>query len=99
MEMGPWEHTPKIDTWVEGKTCSFCRSLHPDLAIQEIMGGAAVGTTDKNYKIYLGNGKVYFQHFEARHRGTFIDMMNLGKIKFEGDLGFYVMPFFARRKG
>lgn len=43
------------------------------------------------------HGKFYFQHFSADDQKRFIDYMNNKKIKFAGDFGFYVMPFFATR--
>lgn len=60
-EMGPWERTQNLDTWVEadagegdpGPRCSFCGSLHPGRFLELVLEGWAVGPTDKPYKAYL----------------------------------------------
>lgn len=43
------------------------------------------------------HGKFYFQHFSDQDKHKFIDLINQKKIKYAGDFGFYVMPFFMTR--
>ena len=44
------------------------------------------------------NAKFYFQHLSAEQCTRFVELMNeKDKLKFEGGMGFYVMPFFAVR--
>lgn len=42
--------------------------------------------------------KFYFQHLSQEQRDRFIALYNEKRIKFEGDYGFYVLPFFCVRK-
>lgn len=94
---------PQDDYWRDDRTCSFCGSLEPDYALSIILDGAFIGTTDKNYKMYLAyknnhHMKVYFQHFSTAHQMKFINMMNdkAHPLKFEQGFGFYTLPFFVR---
>jgi hypothetical protein len=41
--------------------------------------------------------KFYFQHLSNEQRTRFIALANEKKLKFEGDYGFYVLPFFCQR--
>lgn len=62
-EMGPWQREPGLDTWTTGHglvgiqgeqpSCSFCGSLHPDVFMQWLRDGGQIGTTSKNYKVYI----------------------------------------------
>lgn len=43
-------------TWREDETCSYCGSLNPDTLMRRLRAGDVIlGTTDKNYKIYVIN--------------------------------------------
>lgn len=88
---------PEEDTWREDGTCSYCGSLHPDKAIELMSDGVQVTPTDKNYKMYLGGQKVYFQHFEKSHIDEFIEIVNGGFARMAYPGHFYVLPFFVRR--
>jgi len=87
------------DHWREDGTCSYCGSLHPDLVLEKMANREEVTPTDKSYKMYLSNQKVYFQHFRPNHVKEFIELVNGGfaNIAFPGH--FYVLPFFVRRTG
>lgn len=41
--------------------------------------------------------KFYFQHLSGAQRTRFIELLNEGKLKFEGGYGFYVLPYFIGR--
>lgn len=43
--------------------------------------------------------KFYFQHLSDEQRDRFIELLNERKIKFQGGVGFYVLPYFAQRAG
>lgn len=38
--------------------------------------------------------KFYFQHLSKEQMLRFIELLNEGKLRFDGDIGFYVRPFF-----
>ena len=89
---------PTDSKWRDNNTCSWCGGLNPDVALNMIENGAIVGPTDKNYKIYVDDmKKVYFQHFENKHKDRFIMMLNDNKINFDSFGGFYVLPYFVMR--
>jgi hypothetical protein len=100
------------DVWRDNQTCSYCGSLNPDLLMAHLeTGDIRLGATDKSYKVYVHGlpdrdfAKLYFQHFDAGHRARFIVLMQgvdargirTPPLQFEGDCGFYVLPFFVRR--
>lgn len=93
-----------LDKYRDDNTCSYCGSLNPELFIALLwQDNVTIGTTDKNYKIYLKSPelkmscpKFYFQHFTKEQIDSFIDLMNTNRLKFESDIGFYVLPFFCR---
>lgn len=80
----------------QGSTCTYCGSLHPDRAMEMIESGEQVTPTDKNYKAYVGQAKVYFQHFSVEQRRRIVTLVNEKKINFAAPGYFYVPPFFAR---
>lgn len=96
---------PPCDEWWANRTCSHCGSMNPDdLMLRLEAGNVTIGTTDKNYKIYVHNDggepvpvKFYFQHFSEEQRTRFIELLNERKIKFSGGLGFYVFPYFLKK--
>jgi hypothetical protein len=45
------------------------------------------------------HGKFYFQHLGDGDRKRFIALMNSGKLKFAGNIGFYVLPYFVKAAG
>lgn len=56
VEVGPWERSEGLDSWVSRdgyQVCSFCGCLHPDKFFDLVESGAEVGPTDKNYKAYI----------------------------------------------
>lgn len=53
---GPWSFVPEEDGWDErdGRLhCSYCGSLAPELFMEAVENGHAVGPTDKGYKAYI----------------------------------------------
>lgn len=104
---GPRYDTLNEDYWREDGTCSYCGSCSPDAFLWDIGNGVVIAPTDKDYKVYLGNGKFYFQHFDTAQKHEFIRLYNNHTIKIAGynheegqhDHGdFYVLPFFVRRQ-
>lgn len=86
----------RLDWWREDKTCSYCGSLHPEVAIKLIESGSLVTPTDKNYKIYLGDhSKVYFQHFSQSHVDRFIEIYNANRMRIAAPGYFVTRPYFA----
>lgn len=66
-DFGPWTRKENIDHWkgsVGNRTCSFCGSLHPSDLIEKVKqeGYGIISSTDKSYKIYVGNSKYYTYH-------------------------------------
>jgi len=95
-ELGPWERTENLDMWDKENKCTFCGSLHPDEFLKRAKEGDKVTPTDKNYKCYLNDRKVYFQHFNDEQQSTLIEMMNNNEINFAIPGRFYVPPFFCQ---
>lgn len=94
---------PESDVWRPDGTCSYCGSMNPDAFMSAVKSGAVLGTTDKAYKVYvdsptLGSGKFYFQHLSVEQRKEFVGLMNAKALKFAGDRGFYVVPFFCQMR-
>ena len=90
---------PEKDIWRGDKTCSYCGSLHPEEALRLIEEGIEVDPTTKNYKLYIGRKKFYFQHFSEEQMIKFVDLYNKKKIKFPDIFpGFEVLPFFMKKK-
>jgi len=101
------------DAWRDDQTCSYCGSLNPDLFMAHLEAGdVSLGTTDKSYKVYVeGLGrfaKFYFQHLDEGQRRRFVLLLNgederglpTRPLRFvDGEMGFYVLPFFAVPKG
>lgn len=93
--------------WADN-SCSYCGSLNPDWLMGRLEAGdVRLGTTDKNYKVYVENdggepiivrgaAKFYFQHLSQEQMRRFVDLYNEKRIKFQGDFGFYVLPYFMR---
>ena len=51
---GSGDRFPGPDTWRDDDTCSYCGSLNPDVFMAHLEAGdIEVGTTDKNYKVYV----------------------------------------------
>ncbi len=99
------EGSPTPDSWSDDKTCGYCGSMRPEDVIALIESGSAeIGTTDKNYKIYVRRinsddtetRKFYFQHFSVAQCVRFIELYNERKIQFSGGFGFSVFPYFMR---
>ena len=54
---GPWQFTGECN-WNrhESHTCQYCGSMHPDTLMERIEAGTVkLGSTDKNYKLYVTN--------------------------------------------
>jgi hypothetical protein len=88
--------------WRADNTCSYCGSLSEDAFFAAIENGADLGTTDKDYKIYVTapgifHGKFYFQHLSDAGRDRFISLYNAKTLKIDGSVGgqLAVAPFFA----
>lgn len=71
---------PRHDKWRKGRggarTCSWCGSLHPDYVMESMRFGSELGPTDKSYKVYLPDGKFYFQHLSEDQRREFVELYN-----------------------
>lgn len=91
-----------VDHYRADHTCSYCGSYDPDKFMELMELGTPIGSTDKNYKVYLptvrvhGAGKFYFQHLNVEQRKRFVLLYNNKTIQFEGGGGFYVFPFFMK---
>ena len=93
--------------------CSYCGSIRPDKLLEAIEAETVeIGATDKNYKIYVSgsdfrNAKFYFQHFYdgdtlqiiEGYADRFVKAWKGNKIKFQGGIEFYRIPFFIKTKG
>lgn len=85
------------------RSCSYCRSLHPDDFMAAIRDGAEIGPTDKSYKAYVewdgspSRGKFYYQHLSEEQRREFVALLNDGTMRVGYPGYFYVLPFFAKR--
>jgi hypothetical protein len=47
----------------------------------------------------ISGTKFYFQHLSDVQKARFIELLNEKRVKFQGEMGFYVLPFFCSRKG
>ncbi|MDE2102759.1 MAG: hypothetical protein KGL39_36275 [Patescibacteria group bacterium] len=45
----------------------------------------------------MDSHKFYFMHLSNDQMTRFVELYNAKRIKFEGGMGFYVMPYFCRR--
>lgn len=86
------------DQWRENGTCSFCGSMCPGTFMDDIKAGAELGPTDKSYKVYMPNGKFYFQHLSPEQQQEFVQLLNTKQLKIGMPGHFYVLPFFIQRK-
>lgn len=82
---------PDGDEWKAGR-CSYCGSMHPDRFMELVRAGSVLGTTSKSYKVYVENGKFYFQHLSHEQRQEFVDLYNARKVN--TDFPFNPYPFF-----
>lgn len=68
----------KWQNWSGNSTCSYCGSMHPDdFMIVARLGNIDLGPTDKNYKVYVGNTKFYFQHLSENQKREFVGLYNM----------------------
>ena len=52
--------------------------MHPDdFMIVARLGNIDLGPTDKNYKVYVGNTKFYFQHLSENQKREFVGLYNM----------------------
>ena len=128
-------------------SCQYCGALNPDTFMRRLEAGdVRLGSTDKNYKVYVENDggepfkqtyrdcprdkemtnaagnkymksscegpvtcthwvtlatdstKFYFQHLSEAQQERFTALLNEKRIKFLGNIGFYVLPFFCSVK-
>lgn len=94
--------------WRPDRSCSYCGSMNPDDFMARVEAGTVeLGTTDKNYKVYVRavNGtpetpiKFYFQHLSVEQQKRFIELTNEKRLKFQGGFGFGNRPpFFMTRE-
>ncbi len=86
----------------ENRTCAYCGSVHPDDFMNAVKEGLTeLGPTDKSYKVYVTNLpsiKFYFNHLSEEQMKQFVDLYNYKMIKYQGDSGFYTLPYFMRLK-
>ena len=88
-------------TWEERgseRVCSYCGGLHPEDALRLLADGVSASPTDKNYKLYIGNHKFYFQHMSSEQQDTFIKLHNDKKMNLAFPGRFYVTPYFCARE-
>jgi hypothetical protein len=86
------------DWWEpDNNTCSYCGSMSVNDFFQAINDGQELTPTDKDYKVYVGNKKFYFRHFNEEQSRLFIETLNAKMIKFAAPGYFYVLPFFIQR--
>lgn len=79
--------------------CSYCGSLLPDEFMHRARLGTELEPTDKNYKVYLGDGrKFYFQHLSEAQKQEFFQLFSAKKLTVGHPGHFYVLPFFIGRK-
>lgn len=95
-ELGPWKREEGLDRWENG-TCSFCGSIFPGTFMAAATGGSQLAPTDKNYKVYVGDRKFYFQHLDEEKQRLFVDLLNGGRLSIDYPGYFYVLPFFVRK--
>jgi hypothetical protein len=98
----PFVHLSKPSTWRPDGTCSFCGSISEETFFKAIEDGVVLGTTDKNYKVYvrtpnLPHGKFYFQHMSVEGRAKLIQLMNDGKVRTDMNDRWPVLPYFIVR--
>lgn len=97
----PHQYTPpSTDHWrPEDNTCSYCGSMSPEEFMTKAAEGAQLGPTDKNYKVYIGDGhgKFYFQHLSVDQRYAFLALLKNKALKIGYPGHFYVLPFFIVR--
>lgn len=97
-----------LDTYTEGhgligqaRGCSYCGSMHPDDFMEAARTGAVLGTTTKDYKMYVTTGdtpgKFYFQHLSPEQRREFVDLVNARTIHLGYPGYFTVLPYFMAR--
>ena len=80
-------------------TCQYCGSLLPVEFMHRARLGTELEPTDKNYKVYLGDGrKFYFQHLDEAQREEFFQLFKTKKLTIGYPGHFYVLPFFIGRK-
>lgn len=78
-------------------TCSYCGGLNPKTALFLIeFENAKVTPTDKSYKVYINDRKVYFEDFTDEEKNKFIQLYNEKKMTLAYPGHFYVMPYFAQ---
>lgn len=87
--------------------CGYCGSISADLFMEWCRTGIMLGTTTKNYKVYVEHyadgvcdqsGKFYFQHLSDDQRREFVELLNAKHtIGFSAGLGFTVLPYFLTR--
>jgi hypothetical protein len=98
------------DTWIDGRTCSFCGSISGDAFMLLVRKGAVIDPTDKSYKAYIqdrgtdpeegprpvetGFSKFYFQHLSEEQQRAFVGLCNAGTVRLGWPGRFYVWPFF-----
>ncbi|MFT3708051.1 MAG: DUF2829 domain-containing protein [Archangium sp.] len=83
-----------LDHWREAGTCSYCGSMQPEAVLKKASDGVELTPTDKNYKLYVGGAKFYFQHFSKEQCIAFIELLNAKKLKLAFPGHFYAKPFF-----
>lgn len=99
----PVQLGPQPDVWRDDNTCSYCGSLSPTALFDAITKGVMISPTAKNYKIYVGERKFYFQHFlndDGKQNKElcmrFIALYNDKSMKLNYPGHFYVKPFFMK---
>lgn len=92
-----WDLREQFHKGLQARHCSWCGSLHPDDFMEMVKSGTPIGSTDKTYKVYVGDPmatKFYFPHLSIEQRKEFVDLHNDQKLVFDRGGKFYVLPFF-----
>lgn len=86
------------DSWIQrsGKQyCSYCGSLSSEDFFKLAESCAKITPTDKSYKVYIENDKLYFQHLSENDKAKFVDLLNAYKLNIAYPFYFYTLPYFV----
>jgi hypothetical protein len=105
-QFGDWDREEGLDRWTSGdadrRTCSFCKSMHPDEFMMLIRSGGNVGRTQVPYEAPVVDrsgetvGKIDYLHLTDRQQAQFADMMRDESHHLGADGSIAATPFFAK---
>lgn len=91
--IGVYSDLTDSDRWTN-EHCSWCGSMQPEAFLDQASHSVKLGPTDKDYKVYVGDDKFYFQHLNSDQKDAFIVLLNTSKLNLGYPGEFYVLPFF-----